>query len=113
MKRIVFFLAAILAVTEITAQTADTTHQLHEIVVEAYLSKQNLLQVPTSTSVITSKQLQLQPGITLVPAMNTVPGVRMEERSPGSYRLSVRGSLLRSPFGIRNVKIYMDEMPSA
>jgi iron complex outermembrane receptor protein len=38
-------------------------------------------------------------------------GVRMEERSPGSYRLSIRGSLLRSPFGIRNVKIYIDEFP--
>jgi iron complex outermembrane receptor protein len=33
----------------------------------------------------------------------------MEERSPGSYRLSIRGSLLRSPFGIRNIKVYMDE----
>jgi len=35
----------------------------------------------------------------------------MEERSPGSYRLSIRGSLLRSPFGVRNVKVYMDEFP--
>jgi iron complex outermembrane receptor protein len=35
----------------------------------------------------------------------------MEERSPGSYRLSVRGSLLRSPFGIRNVKVYVDQFP--
>ena len=35
-----------------------------------------------------------------------IPGVRMEERTPGSYRLSIRGSLLRSPFGIRNVKVY-------
>ncbi|HEY1165887.1 MAG TPA: TonB-dependent receptor [Chitinophaga sp.] len=111
MKRMLLFLTGILPVTEISAQSADTTHQLHEVVVEAYLNKQHLLQVPTSTSVITAKQLQLQPGITLVPAMNTVPGVRMEERSPGSYRLSVRGSLLRSPFGIRNVKIYMDEVP--
>ncbi|RZJ57488.1 MAG: TonB-dependent receptor, partial [Flavobacterium sp.] len=42
---------------------------------------------------------------------NTVAGVRMEERSPGSYRLSLRGSLLRSPFGIRNIKIYVDELP--
>ncbi|GAA0538102.1 TonB-dependent receptor [Chitinophaga japonensis] len=113
MKQIVFFLTALLPVTEIAAQSAaDTaTRQLHEIVVEAYLRKQTLLQVPTSTSVISNRQFQLQPGITLLPAMNTVPGVRMEERSPGSYRLSVRGSLLRSPFGIRNVKIYMDEMP--
>ena len=35
----------------------------------------------------------------------------MEERSPGSYRLSVRGSSLRSPFGVRNVKIYWNEIP--
>jgi len=43
--------------------------------------------------------------------MNSVAGLRMEERSPGSYRLSIRGSLLRSPFGIRNIKIYLDEFP--
>jgi iron complex outermembrane receptor protein len=35
----------------------------------------------------------------------------MEERSPGSYRLSIRGSLLRSPFGVRNTKIYWNEFP--
>jgi iron complex outermembrane receptor protein len=35
----------------------------------------------------------------------------MEERSPGSYRLSIRGSLLRSPFGVRNIKVYFDEFP--
>ncbi|HEU4553030.1 MAG TPA: TonB-dependent receptor [Chitinophaga sp.] len=111
MKQLLFFAAVLLPFTRLAAQQTDTTRQLHEIVVEAYLRKQTLLQVPTSTSVITSKQLQLQPGATLVPAMNTVPGIRMEERSPGSYRLSIRGSLLRSPFGIRNVKIYMDEIP--
>ncbi len=47
----------------------------------------------------------------MVSALNTVPGVRMEERSPGSYRLSIRGSLLRSPFGVRDVKVYYDEIP--
>ena len=35
----------------------------------------------------------------------------MEERSPGSYRMNIRGSTLRSPFGVRNVKIYWDEIP--
>jgi iron complex outermembrane receptor protein len=35
----------------------------------------------------------------------------MEERSPGSYRLSIRGSLLRSPFGVRNVKMYLNDLP--
>jgi iron complex outermembrane receptor protein len=45
----------------------------------------------------------------MLPALNKSSGVRMEERSPGSYRLSIRGSLLRSPFGIRNVKVYYDD----
>jgi iron complex outermembrane receptor protein len=35
----------------------------------------------------------------------------MEERSPGSYRLSIRGSLLRSPFGVRNIKVYWNNIP--
>jgi iron complex outermembrane receptor protein len=35
----------------------------------------------------------------------------MEERSPGSYRFSIRGSLLRSPFGVRNIKFYLDDFP--
>jgi iron complex outermembrane receptor protein len=35
----------------------------------------------------------------------------MEERSPASYRLSIRGSSLRSPFGVRNVKIYLNGIP--
>jgi len=47
----------------------------------------------------------------LLPALNTLPGVRMEERSPGSYRLNLRGSSLRSPFGVRNVKVYYNMLP--
>lgn len=43
--------------------------------------------------------------------VNTIPGVRMEERSPGSYRLNMRGSSLRSPFGVRNIKIYWNDIP--
>jgi iron complex outermembrane receptor protein len=46
-----------------------------------------------------------------VQSLNTLPGVRMEERSPGSYRLNMRGSSLRSPFGVRNVKVYYNGLP--
>ena len=35
----------------------------------------------------------------------------MEERSPCSYRINIRGSSLRSPFGVRNVKIYYNDIP--
>jgi iron complex outermembrane recepter protein len=44
-------------------------------------------------------------------SLNTLPGVRMEERSPGSYRINMRGSSLRSPFGVRNTKVYYNGLP--
>src|SRR5262245_55062154 len=84
---------------------------LDEVTVRAYLGKRTILRLPATVSVIDSNAIQRQPGQSLVPLLNTVPGVRMEERSPGSYRLSVRGSLLRSPFGVRNIKVYLDEFP--
>jgi iron complex outermembrane receptor protein len=89
----------------------DSTRHIAQVMVTGYLSAQPVQSVPASVSVLTPAQLKLQPDNSLVSAMNTVPGVRMEERSPGSYRLSIRGSLLRSPFGIRDIKIYFDDLP--
>src|SRR6185437_2769685 len=105
---ILVFIAAIGANAQSTLQPAknDTSKQLQPVTVRGYLSEQPVLGVPASVSVINLQQLKLQPGVSFIPALNTVPGVRAEERSPGSYRLSIRGSLLRSPFGIRDVKIY-------
>jgi iron complex outermembrane receptor protein len=89
----------------------DSIQRMDEVVIRAYLSEQPILKTPSSVSVISSKNLNDQPNLSMLPAFNSVPGIRMEERSPGSYRLSIRGSLLRSPFGVRNVKVYMDELP--
>lgn len=88
----------------------DST-QLKEVVIKAYLSSKPILSLPTSVSFLGQNELKNQPQTALVQAVNTLPGVRMEERSPGSYRFSIRGSLLRSPFGIRNVKMYMGDFP--
>lgn len=85
--------------------------KLEEITVNAYLQERPVLKLPASVAIIDSSHLVLQHGQSLVPVLNAAPGVRMEERSPGSYRLSVRGSVLRSPFGVRNTKVYLDEFP--
>jgi Outer membrane receptor proteins, mostly Fe transport len=113
MKHIpISFVATLCAVQGAVAQPdRDTTTILDEVKVSAYFAEQPLLRLTGSAGVISSTTLANQSGVTLLPAFNTVPGVRMEERSPGSYRLSIRGSLLRSPFGVRNVKIYVDEIP--
>lgn len=104
-------LLTMLAISSGLQAQQDTLQQLPEVVVQSYYSQATLQRVPTAVSILSAADIQLQQGVSLLPAMNTVPGVRMEERSPGSYRLSIRGSLLRSPFGIRNIKIYADDIP--
>lgn len=111
MHKTITFLVAFLSFRLASAQKTDTLKSLQEVVIKAYLTQQPLLTVPAAVGTVNLQQLRLQSDFSLVPAINTVPGVRMEERSPGSYRLSIRGSLLRSPFGVRNVKVYIDEFP--
>lgn len=91
---------------------SDSTLNLKTVTIKAYLqTAQSIFRLTTSVGHLDSLQLAQQNQTSLLPSLNTIPGVRMEERSPGSYRLSIRGSLLRSPFGVRNVKVYYDELP--
>ena len=109
-KRLLFALT--LASVQLFAQNKpDTTRRLKEVVIKPYFTEQPLMRTTGSIGLVDQTVLDRQPSNSLVAAVNTVAGVRMEERSPGSYRLSIRGSLLRSPFGIRNVKIYFDDFP--
>lgn len=93
------------------AQDIDTLLKIDEVTINAYLGEQKLIKVPTSVSILSSKQLERSSKYSMVNLVNTAPGVRMEERTPGSYRLSIRGSLLRSPFGVRNIKVYYNDVP--
>lgn len=95
------------------AQTEQdsTRHEIAPVKIRSYFSSQPFLAHTSSAKVITRDLLTAQMPGTILPAVNTTPGVRMEERSPGSYRLALRGSMLRSPFGVRNTKIYIDEIP--
>ncbi|MBG9378659.1 TonB-dependent receptor [Panacibacter sp. DH6] len=105
-----FFAAG--AAAQDTANTASTdTATLNAVTVKAFSAGLKWKDVPASVAILNKTQLAKFDGTSLVPIINSVTGVRMEERSPGSYRLSVRGSLLRSPFGVRNIKIYMDDLP--
>jgi iron complex outermembrane recepter protein len=99
------------ALTYTHAQSPDSIKRLGDIEVKAFNQSQSLLSIPAAVANITTADLQRFSNTTLLPVINTQPGVRMEERSPGSYRLSIRGSTLRSPFGVRNVKVYYNGLP--
>lgn len=104
-------LCVITVAAQNTAVNTTDTVSLDAVTVTAFASGLKWKDVPASIAVLNKQQFMRYDGTSLVPLLNTVAGVRMEERSPGSYRLSMRGSLLRSPFGVRNVKIYMDDAP--
>lgn len=106
-------LLAVLSLSNAHAQTKrDTTKiDLQPVDVKIYFAKQSLLEVTSATQTLSVEALTRQSTTSLMSAVNTVPGIRMEERSPGSYRLAMRGSLIRSPFGVRNTKVYIDEFP--
>ncbi len=89
----------------------DSTRLLQAVIIEAYETDRPLHEVPASVGILKTQDLERFNNTSLLPAVNLVPGVRMEERSPGSYRFSVRGSSLRSPFGVRNVKVYWNGLP--
>jgi len=89
----------------------DSVSTLKEVVVRGFENNNRLVNVPASINVLRSSDLNRYNSSSLVSAMNIFPGVRMEERSPGSYRLNLRGSSLRSPFGVRNVKVYYNDIP--
>lgn len=90
---------------------ADTLYTLPDATVTAYRDEVSARRVGASVSTLEGRELRAVPTDDLLPGMNRLPGVRFEQRAPGSYRISVRGSTLRSPFGVRNIKVYWNGIP--
>ncbi len=100
--------------TSVSAQTTseiDSAKTLENVIVNAYEQNRSLIDVAAPISVTSKAQLNRFNNMSILPALNITPGISMEERSPGSYRLNIRGSSLRSPFGVRDVKIYLNDIP--
>ncbi|MGB3183868.1 MAG: TonB-dependent receptor [Cyclobacteriaceae bacterium] len=87
------------------------TYSLQEVEVVGYDREDRLLAVSGPVAGLTRKDIDRFETSTFLPAVNYVPGIRLEERATGSYRIAIRGTLLRSPFGVRNVKVYLNGLP--
>lgn len=112
MKKTIFFsLLLLLCCSCYSQEEADSSKTLDEVTVRAFEQNRHLKEVTAAVNYISHSQLERFNNVSILPALNSTPGVRMEERSPGSYRMNIRGSTLRSPFGVRNVKIYWNDLP--
>ncbi len=84
---------------------------LNNLTVIGYDNKRKLGDLAGSYAITSRFNIERFNDESLVRSMNTIPGIRFEERSPSSYRISIRGNLLRAPFGVRNVKVYWNNIP--
>jgi iron complex outermembrane recepter protein len=105
MKKLLVFLLVNLP---LLAQT-DSTKLLDEVKVYVFEQNRNTLNSPDAF--VRTSDLQRLSSTQFVSTLNSLAGIRMEERSPGSYRIAIRGSSLRAPFGVRNTKVYWNQIP--
>ncbi len=110
-KKVLMPIAFLLVGIAAFAQEKDSIGELKEIRIRAF---EQYRPPNTSTApirIIGSENSDRNNKTSLVHSFNSIAGVRMEERSPGSYRINIRGSSLRSPFGVRNIKVYWNDIP--
>lgn len=74
-----------------------------------YENQQPEPQLAANTSILRGQNWARQLTSSMAQAVNLEAGVRLDERGlGGSRRISIRGSALRSPFAVRNIKAYVD-----
>ncbi|HVG42457.1 MAG TPA: TonB-dependent receptor [Chitinophagaceae bacterium] len=110
-KVFIFLLVLPFNLSAYCQQDSSNEVSLQEVVIKAFEQNQKLKNVPAAVNYVGRQALERFSPASIVSAINSTPGVRMEERSPGSYRINIRGSSLRSPFGVRNVKVYYNGLP--
>lgn len=84
---------------------------LNEVIVAGYESNRKLLQTAAGIGVITKNELNRNSNVSLQPALNAIPGVHMDQSHPEDARISIRGVGIQSNFGIRNLKVYLNDIP--
>lgn len=105
-------LIGLFSIQAFAQESPDTLKaKLDEITVVGFTGNRSILETPGSISYVSNAQLNGLSDQSIVYGLNTVAGVKMDERAPGSYRVSIRGSAIRSPFGVRNVKVYWNDFP--
>ena len=84
---------------------------LNEVNVIGFDSQKKLFETAGSIGLITSKDLERTDRVSLQSSLNTIPGVKMDQSNLTDARISIRGDGVRSGFGIRNIKVYVNEIP--
>jgi len=84
---------------------------LNEVRVTGFAGNRTKKETAGSIAMITSKDINRGSGVSFQQAMNSIPGVRMDQSTLSEARISIRGNGVRSSFGLRNIKVYLNDIP--
>jgi len=107
--------SALLAIQSVNLTAAEEAEVLEEIIVTSTRVEKALTRVPAAISVVGEADIQSgQQQLTLDESLVKVPGMFMQNRNnfAQALRISIRGFGARSPFGIRGIKLMIDDVPA-
>ena len=86
------------------------SYNLSEVSITAYSTPGKLRSVPGAVSVISAGPFQ-NAGHNIVSSLSASPGVIIQEATPGTMKLTLRGIGSRYPYGSKKIKMFFDEIP--
>ena len=84
---------------------------LNEVRVTGFAGNRTKKETAGAIALITSADINRGSGLSFQQALNAVPGVRMDQSTLSEARISIRGNGVRSSFGLRNIKVYLNDIP--
>ena len=99
-KKYLSFLLFLFSVTAAFGQIKKDTIALSAITLKGSPIKNELQNVASSVSVITTVDINKSDGIILTPVLNKIPGVTMQQGALNTNRITIRGIGARSQYGI-------------
>lgn len=84
---------------------------LNEVRIMAYSGNRSSKETAGAIGILNLRNLNRGNAMSLQPALNTIPGVRMDQSTLSEARISIRGNGVRAAYGIRNIKVYVNEIP--
>ena len=87
---------------------------MEEIVVNATRVQSKVIDIPLAVSVVSAEDIESRQLIGLDESMSRIPGLYFSNRYNYSrdLRMSIRGFGARSNFGVRGIKLFIDDIPS-
>lgn len=93
-------------------QLSPSSTHLNELIVSAYESRRQLLEVAAPIAVLEKKDLARFDNATIIPVLNTITGVKLDYYTYGDYRLNIRGGALAQPsVHSSGYRMYWNEIP--